>query len=240
MCIFLFDDLHLNYGRSKIRGKTETMPIFFQHAIDEATKLAIWKIEEDEHYFKVPLQRSITHPHKRQQHLAGRYLLRFLFQDFPLDLIKIADTRKPYLENEAFHFSISHCGNYAAAIASRDKRVGIDIEVPTPKVERIKHKFLHLEELALFDDGAFDQPGETMPPLQTAQDKLTLLWSAKEAVFKWWSYGNVDFSEMIRLQPFSLGKEGLMPVQFFAPGERFDLQLHYRFFENLNLAWVTD
>jgi phosphopantetheinyl transferase (holo-ACP synthase) len=118
--------------------------------------------------------------------------------------------------------------------------VGIDIEVPTPKVERIKHKFLHLEELALFDDGAFDQPGETMPPLQTAQDKLTLLWSAKEAVFKWWSYGNVDFSEMIRLQPFSLGKEGLMPVQFFAPGERFDLQLHYRFFENLNLAWVTD
>src|SRR5688500_14753910 len=103
------------------------MPIFFQQDIDGDTKLAVWKIEEEESFFNVPLHRDITHPHKRLQHLAGRYLLRHLFPAFPLDLIKIADTRKPYLDNEAYHFSISHCSDYAAAIVSRSKRVGVDI-----------------------------------------------------------------------------------------------------------------
>ena len=52
------------------------MPIFFQHQINDDTKLAVWEIKEDEDFFlqHVPLQREITHPHKRLQHLAGRYL----------------------------------------------------------------------------------------------------------------------------------------------------------------------
>ena len=65
------------------------MALFYQHNINETTKLAIWKIEEEAYFFleQVPLQREITHPHKRLQHLAGRYLLRFLFPDFPFDEI---------------------------------------------------------------------------------------------------------------------------------------------------------
>ena len=128
------------------------MPLFYQHNINETTKLAIWKIEEEAYFFleQVPLQREITHPHKRLQHLAGRYLLRFLFPDFPFEEILIADTHKPYLPEEQYHFSISHCGNYAAAIVSSTQRVGIDIEIPTPKVLRITHKYLHPEELEMF------------------------------------------------------------------------------------------
>src|SRR6476619_5838013 len=116
------------------------MPLFFQQQVNLHTKLAIWKIEEAESFFDVPLQRSITNPHKRLQHLAGRYLLRYLFPDFPLDLIRIADTRKPFLEDEAFHFSVSHCGNFAAAIVSTVRRVGIDVEIPSEKVQRIRPK----------------------------------------------------------------------------------------------------
>ena len=75
------------------------MPLFYQQDINETTKLGVWKIEEPEDFFLrvVPLQRSITHPHKRLQHLAGRYLLPFLFPDFPHEEIEIADTRKPFL-----------------------------------------------------------------------------------------------------------------------------------------------
>jgi hypothetical protein len=47
------------------------MPLFFQQQVNAHTGLAIWKIEEDEGFFDVPLQRTITHPHKRLQHLAG-------------------------------------------------------------------------------------------------------------------------------------------------------------------------
>ena len=217
------------------------MPIFFQQDIDENTKLAIWKIEEEENFFlnSVPLQREITHPHKRLQHLAGRYLLKYLFPDFPVELIRIADTRKPFLENEIYHFSISHCGNYAAVIVSKTERVGVDIEMPTPKVEKIKHKFLHEEELSIVN-GEWPMVNKDMPrnyQLSSIIRHLTLLWSCKEAVFKWWSYGKVDFSEQIRLQSFELQPSGYLHAQFIA-GEKFNLMLHYKLFESLCLAWV--
>lgn len=218
------------------------MPIFFQQDIDGDTKLAVWKIEEEESFFNVPLQRDITHPHKRLQHLAGRYLLRHLFPAFPLDLIKIADTRKPYLEDEAYHFSISHCSEYAAAIVSRNKRVGVDIEVPSPKVERIKEKFLHPEELvAVTKQPAIDndqkESKRSLPEQHMAQ--LTLLWSVKEAVYKWWSYGSVDFSEMIRIHAFPFQNKGRIDITFYAPDEAHLLPLHYQVFPDICLAWVT-
>ena len=165
------------------------MPLFFQQDIDHDTKLAVWKIEEEESFFQVPLQRDISHPKKRLQHLAGRFLLRFVFPDFPLELIEIADTRKPFLKEEAFHFSISHCGDYAAVIVSRTKRVGVDIEVMSEKIERIRFKFLSEKDARDFYEGDLF--------------KWTHAWSAKEAVFKWWGNGGVDFREHIQLKELS-------------------------------------
>jgi phosphopantetheinyl transferase len=204
------------------------MAIFFQQDIDKYTRLGIWKIEEPEEFFLnlVPLQREITHPHKRLQHLAGRWLLKYLFPAFPVGLIQIADTRKPFLENEAYHFSISHCGDYAAVIVSEKYRVGVDIELPSPKVQRIRHKFLHREELALLEQKDMDS---VVP--------LTLMWSCKEAVFKWWSYGNVDFSDQIRLSPLSLQPSGVISARFIEQ-ETFDLELQYCLFDEICLAWV--
>jgi 4'-phosphopantetheinyl transferase EntD len=229
MNILNFDYLCLNFGSGKILAIFETMPIFFQQDIDKSTRLAIWKLEEPEEFFlkAVPLQREITHPHKRLQHLAGRWLLKYLFPAFPLELIRIADTRKPFLENEAFHFSISHCGDFAAVIVSENCRVGVDIEIPSHKVERIKHKFLHREELELLQLQEMDH---IIP--------LTLMWSCKEAVFKWWSYGNVDFSDQIRLSPPALQGKGLINACFIEK-ETFDLSLHYSLFNDLCLAWVS-
>src|SRR5206468_11942825 len=128
----------------KIIVKFGIMSIFFQQDLNGSTKLGIWKIEEEENFFlrKVPLQHEITHPHKRLQHLAGRYLLKYLFPDYPFELIRIADTRKPFLENDAYHFSISHCGDFAAAIVSSDKRVGVDVEIFSEKIWRVKDKFI--------------------------------------------------------------------------------------------------
>ena len=202
------------------------MPIFFQQDIDENTKLAIWKIDEEEDFFLngVPLQREITHPKKRLQHLAGRYLLKTLFADFPVELIKIADTRKPYLENETYHFSISHCDEYAAAIVSKTDRVGVDVEIPSIKIDRIKNKFLSEDELSILQS-----------PFSINQ--LTLMWCCKEVVYKWWSYGGVDFSEKIRLQPFQLQPSGNLSAKFLL-GKEADLTLHYIIFDELCLAWL--
>jgi 4'-phosphopantetheinyl transferase EntD len=207
------------------------MPIFFQQDIDVDTRLGIWKIEEDEEFFlqTVVPQRNVSHPHKKLQHLAGRYLLKYLFPDFPLSLILVADTRKPYLENEAYHFSISHCGDYAAVIVSKTKRVGIDIEIPNEKILKIAHKFLHTDENLMINNW------DTVDRQQVS----TILWSAKEAMFKWWGKGNVDFSEMLRVSGSLPEHEGLFNANFIKGSINASFPVPYKIFPQIVLAWVA-
>lgn len=206
------------------------MPLFYQQDINQDTRLAVWEICEPESFFleKVSLKREITHPQKRLQHLAGRYLLGYLFPDFPAELIEIADTRKPFLPNEQYHFSISHCGNFAAAIVSKTERVGIDVELLTPRVEKIKHKFLHPEELQMVDHANIDR-------IQL----LTLLWSAKEAMFKWWARGDVDFSEVLRIWQMPNELQGKINASFQKNEIDIALPLDYRLMNELTLCWVN-
>lgn len=63
----------------------------------------------------------------------------------------------------------------------------------------------------------------------------TLLWSAKEAVFKWHGDGAVDFRKHIRL--FNLQEEKNSIDCFFAK-DGSELVVHYRLFDQLVLAWV--
>lgn len=205
------------------------MSLFYQHNINAYTKAAVWKIEEPEDFFlrHVPLQTSITHHHKRLQHLAGRYLLKLLFPDFPFYEIQIADTRKPYLPYEQYHFSISHCGDYAAAIASTRQRCGIDIEYATERLFRVGPKFLHASEKSFVHEAMHD-----------ALRVFTTAWAVKEAVFKWWGWGSVDFSDHILLQPFALQKQGSVHVLFKREKQITGLTSDYILFENLCLAWL--
>lgn len=207
------------------------MALFYQQNINETTKLAIWKIEETEEFFleKVSLARPISHPHKRLQHLAGRYLLPFLFPDFPNEEIEIADTRKPFLLDERYHFSISHCSNYAAAIVSSNNRVGVDVELVTPRVEKIKHKFLHPSEVRFVNSQLLNEQ----------VNLLTILWSAKEAMYKWYGLGEVDFSEMMRTFPFELKAVGEIEAAFMKGQLQKKLTLHYKFNEGLSMVWVA-
>ena len=219
------------------------MSLFYQHNINGSTKLGIWHIEENEDFFlkKVPLQRSITHPHKRLQHLAGRYLLPTLFSDFPLEEILIADTRKPFLQNEKYHFSISHCGNFAAAIVSSDKRVGVDIEMVTPRIQNIAHKFLSDAENDFFNEDYKMFLEQWNLKDKVHSEFLTLIWSAKEAIFKWHGDGGVDFKENIQLLKFdSINNDDEINLPFFfAKNEIISLAVRAKFFDDLVLAWVV-
>lgn len=209
------------------------MPLFYQQTINETTKLAIWQILENEAFFlaKVPLQNNITHPHKRLQHLAGRYLLRFLFADFPNEEILIATTRKPFLPDEQYHFSISHCGNFAAAIVSKNERVGIDIEIETPKVVKIAHKFLNEKEQMFVNSWQL--------AVSTNNYQLpTLFWGAKETIFKWWGNGEVDFKKHIHLMPFKMADNGNLKVLFNKTIPVQNLEIKYQIFNDLCLTFT--
>ena len=229
------------------------MPIFFQHQINESTRLGIWKIEETEEFFlsNVPVQSEVTHPLKRLQHLAGRFLLQFLCPGFPYELIRIADTHKPYLPNEQYHFSISHCGDYAAAIVSSDQRVGVDIEITSEKAEKIKDKFLTQNEQLIFSftpPSVADRvppsalavaqglPGAQRDPIATGSHLTTLLWSAKESVYKWFGDGGVDFRKHIQLEGIHETDETILC--HFTKTNR-QLIIYYRNLDHLMLTWIV-
>ena len=212
------------------------MPIFFQHSINGSTSLGIWKIEEQENFFlqKVPLKQHVSHPYKRLQHLAGRYLLPFLYADFPLEEILIADTRKPFLHDEKYHFSISHCANYAAAIASSSGRVGVDVELVSPTIKKIAHKFINEREDDVLSDWVH------LPKLHV--QLITVLWSAKEAIYKWYGDGQVDFRRHIRMtgDRIVIRPDETIELPFlFCKYDPVKLKVEIKLFGDLVLAWVV-
>lgn len=204
------------------------MPLVYQQNINATTKIAVWHIAEKEDFFlaQVPIQREISHWHKRLQHLAGRLLLKELYPDFPLELIKIADTKKPFLENEPYHFSISHCGDYAAVLVSKRYRVGVDVELVNDKIEQIQQKFISKGEFQMLNKQV------SMTNVQC----LTLCWSVKESVYKWWGRGSVDFKRSIVLKSITGDKsEGWVHCLF---KNETALVIHYLAFNNNFLTWV--
>jgi phosphopantetheinyl transferase len=211
------------------------MPLVYQQNVNATTKIAVWHITEAEDFFLalVPVQREISHWHKRLQHLAGRLLLKEMYPDFPLKLIQIADTKKPFLENEPFHFSISHCGDYAAAMVSKTSRVGVDVELLNEKIEKIQHKFTGDEELKIFNI-QYSIPARPAGGFNI--QCLTLCWSVKESVFKWWGSGAVDFKDDIVIKSITgLPEQGIVRCIF---KNEFVLDVHYLFFHSNFLTWV--
>ncbi|CAN5683592.1 hypothetical protein BH11BAC3_BH11BAC3_29710 [soil metagenome] len=210
------------------------MPLVYQQNINATSKLGVWHIIEPEQFFlqKVSLKREITHPHKRLQHLAGRIMLTELYPDFPFELVRVADTKKPFLENEAFHFSISHCGNYAAVIVSRDYRVGVDVELTSLKVDKVKHKFLSWQEQALIV--------ETSPAFATGLSiqLLTAAWSIKESLYKWYGYGEINFKKHLVIEKLVVnGNEGVAYCKFLKDSD-IQLTVHFLFFNDHCISWV--
>ncbi len=206
------------------------MPLVYQQNINESTRMGVWHITEEEIFFQkqVMLPASITHPHKRLQHLAGRYLLPELFEGFPLNLVKIADTKKPYLPDEAYHFSISHCSDYAAVIASKTNRVGVDIEVMSDKVEKIKDKFLSAPEQQMLTSNA-----------QYNTQLLTVAWSIKETIFKWYGLGKVDFKDHMHILQLDMSDNEFKAQCKFLKEDEQALQVHGLIFNNNALAWLA-
>lgn len=205
------------------------MPLFFQHSINDYSELAVWKITEPEDFFfqEAGIVPPINNPHKRLQHLAGRYLLKLIEPSFPINKIEILQSKKPHLPGKEFHFSISHCRDFVAAFISLHP-VGIDIELVDEKVNRIKNKFLSEDEMQLLD-GLNDADY-----LKT----LTLFWSCKEAMFKWYGKGRVDFRKNILLKNILYKSDGGYVQAIFKKQYETYLKIQFCFLNDLCVTWV--
>lgn len=183
------------------------MAEFIRKNVDEHTFYAIWKITESVVELESAIElregekqlyASFVAESRKKQWLAYRILVRELMK--PGDYAVEYDTvGKPYLAGSDLHISVSHSGEMAAVIISRNTRVGIDIEKVRQRVYHVRERFLNAAEL-----GAISKEDD--------YEMLTLAWSAKEALYKLYGVRELDFRENIRLE---LPSE---PGQIFSAG----------------------
>ncbi len=165
------------------------MPLYREWASDPYSLAAIWEIGEPESFFleKTGLETGIRNEKRRLEHLAGRFLLRYLKQDFPLLHIRPDGHDKPRIDGNRYYFSISHSFPYVAAVVSPWVECGIDIQVWHQRMLQLQNKFLSGTEQELFENDP---------------RKLTLAWSAKEAAYKWQGRRGVEFIDHLPIQKF--------------------------------------
>ena len=124
---------------------------------------------------------------RQAQWLAGRVLVQRLLAanvpDGPLPHLRNDAAGRPLLAGVGPQpaVSLSHSGAWVAALlAPPGRAVGIDVEVVRDKARRIARKFLNDEELA----GLGNSSLPPAPGLSADQEISSLLWSAKETLYK--------------------------------------------------------
>jgi 4'-phosphopantetheinyl transferase len=102
---------------------------------------------------------------------------------------------KPYFDCHNY-ISITHSHDFAAIIIS-DETVGIDMELQREKILRIADKFVDTENSYL------SKNSETQNIADYIRE-LTVIWGAKEAIFKIRNEKGISFKDHIRIDAFSL------------------------------------
>ncbi len=167
------------------------MPIYELKNISETKKIGIWKITESKEELLnlasyLPYQISI--PNTKNENRIKQWLTtRLLLVDFFDDVQILYDEfGKPYLANN-WNISISHTTNFVVILLNRKESCGVDIEKINSKVERIKHKFLSEDDLQKIK----------------SEKGLTIYWSAKEALYKYYGKKEVLFIENLYIKDFN-------------------------------------
>jgi len=174
------------------------MPLYTTIHHDVHTQILVWKITESYEQLiqEVPLKeksatriqnmKSMLH---RRAFLSVRKLLQEVgYSDFDLHYDAFG---KPYF-NDDNHISISHSHEFATIMLS-NQNIGIDIEQQREKIGRIADKFVEGEYRFL------------NPEVESNYvKKLTVIWGAKEAIFKIRNEAGISFKDHIEVAPFKI------------------------------------
>ncbi len=206
------------------------MPIYKTITIDEHSRLLLWNIEEslEELYNGINLSqasldrldnmKSLVH---KKGYLAVRHLLR---KEGLSDMdLYYEDSGKPLLNNGKC-ITISHSHNFAAILVS-NVCMGLDIEKQQDKILQIANKFTPIHEYrTLANDDAIIR-------------KLTLVWAAKEAIYKCYSTKGVSFLNDIDVHDFDLGSPNTRATLQFN-GQKHVYEVHFIEFEEFAGSYV--
>lgn len=197
----------------------------------ETVSWGIWKMEESWEELCKQLQNPalikeacerFKAPHRRMEWLSVRRLLQVL-SNTPLNITYQANG-KPMLDKTEWDISISHTKGYVAVIFG-PHIVGIDIEQYGQRIQRVAHKFMRSDEIAI--------------PYQ-GKDTWSLLlhWSAKETLFKCLNASEVDFRKHLKIFPFTPAAKGRFEAQEYKTASRQRFTLHYLIHPDFVLTYL--
>lgn len=147
---------------------------------------------------------------KRKLEFLG---LRIAINELLNDAVEIIYDKdgKPALKNSPYHISLSHSGKWLAVMAHPTRKVGIDIECPTDKFEKLYKRFLsQTEQEELYCDKDLR--------------KLQIAWSVKEALYKIIGNEAVDFANQLRIFAFDIESSNTVKAEHIPTGTIYHLQ----------------
>lgn len=189
----------------------------------------LWRIDEPEELLikdstpdilAQPAYRKLTHPRRRREWLAARLALQQLLRKLGHEYTALQKDAwgRPYLVNSSVHVSIAHTDFFALVAIDGEAPIGIDMQLPSRKLQNVKEKFLNEEEIK---DSGYDI------------EKLCIYWCAKEAIYKAYSGQSLSLKEDIHIYNFTKKEYGTVKGE--AGTSRFIAQ--YSFYDRHVLAW---
>jgi phosphopantetheinyl transferase len=177
------------------------MPLSYSETQDFNYCWGIWEIQEsfedlcnqigDPEECK-PLN-HIQVEEKKREKLAARLVLKHLLESMgePFVGTQSDNFKKPTLKNYKYPISISHSHNKAVAIIHKNKNIGIDIELIQDKIIKIAPRVFTLDELSFAENDS---------------EKLTILWTIKEVLYKVNGEKGIDFKKDLYVPPSEFDK----------------------------------
>lgn len=174
------------------------MPLCQTIAVTPKTRVYLWHVTETESLLsenmeltensatRVSGMRSEIH---RRGYLSIRHLLAaggYTDHDLFYD-----DLGKPHLQ-DGNHISITHSGSFTGIIISSEMEVGIDIERQREKILAIAHKFTPFNEYRHLESA------------EALIRKLTIVWGAKESLYKIYATKGLSFLNHIEISDFDM------------------------------------
>ena len=174
------------------------MPLHNTILHNSTTKVFIWKIEESLYELRTTIDlneysKKRIDNMKSESHIKGFLAVRKLLEVAGItdyDLFYTKDG-KPHLKDGRI-ITISHSFDFSAIAISKSE-IGIDIEKNRDKIQRISSKFIGSENNYLCKEKLTEQ--------------LTVIWGAKESLFKIHPDGGLLFIEHLPIEKFKLNEK---------------------------------
>ncbi|MDF1517696.1 MAG: 4'-phosphopantetheinyl transferase superfamily protein [Lutibacter sp.] len=172
------------------------MPLYKTIKPNNHTTIYVWKIEESYSDLSenMPLTKrseerliSMKSDLHKRGFLSVRHLLKAAgYTDFDLFY---NGNGKPHL-TDGKQISITHSFTFSA-IAISDFAIGIDIEKNREKIKIIQHRFVNFEKGFIHKDDDYIE-------------QLTVIWGAKESLYKIYPFGGLTFKNDIDINSFQI------------------------------------